>query len=227
MNNEAQDNREPKSASDLFLSPELSKADSVLAVVLNWNAARETIECLASILNSSYAALDIVIVDNGSDEAVVQEIAGGMRQTKRRSHVRLARDPFGPPVSAGDLLLLRVDDNEGFAGGMNHALRRAMKWGYGWVLLVNNDCRISPNLVADLLGAASVRPRAGIVGCKVLDAAADEAVLFGAGRMMFELGAHLFWRTSSATGTIRVNFVTFAVAFISVAMLRDAGLLEA
>jgi GT2 family glycosyltransferase len=109
---------------------------------------------------------------------------------------------------------------------MNHALRRAINWGYGWVLLVNNDCRIPANLVPDLLGFATARTRAGIVGCKVLDTTEEEAVLFGAGRMMFELGAHLFWRKSTATGTIRVNFVSFAVALIRVEMLRDVGLLE-
>ena len=45
----------------------ISKKPSVAIVVLSWNDSKNTIECIKSILKSSYQNYDIIIVDNNSD----------------------------------------------------------------------------------------------------------------------------------------------------------------
>jgi GT2 family glycosyltransferase len=70
---------------------------NVRAVVLNWNSRRQTERCLDRLLASDGVELDVLVVDNGSDPAE----AHALRQ-------RL-----------GEARVLRLDENRGYAGGMN------------------------------------------------------------------------------------------------------------
>ena len=43
-----------------------SKNPSVAVVILSWNDSKNTIECIQSVLKSSYQNYDIIVVDNNS-----------------------------------------------------------------------------------------------------------------------------------------------------------------
>lgn len=113
----------------------------LIAVVLNWNGGEDTLAALASL-----DGIDTICVDNdssdGSDRAVEERFA----------HVEL----------------IRTGANLGFAGGNNVGLRRAYERGADWVLLINNDALAEPGLAAALAHAATTRPDAGVLACKIL-----------------------------------------------------------
>jgi len=113
----------------------------LFAVVLNWNGGDDTPRALGSL-----EGIDTICVDNGSTD-------GSDGEVERRF----------PGVE-----LVRLGENRGFAAGSNAGIRRALEHGADLVLLLNNDAVAEPGLAAALERAATERPAAGILACKVL-----------------------------------------------------------
>jgi GT2 family glycosyltransferase len=113
----------------------------LIAVVLNWNGGEDTLAALASL-----DGIDTICVDNGSSD-------GSDRAVEERF-------PY--------IELIRTGANLGFAGGNNVGLRRAHERGAEWVLLINNDAFAEPGLAEALARAATARPDAGVLACKIL-----------------------------------------------------------
>lgn len=120
--------------------------ERVSVVILNWNGKDDTLECLQSLTGSRYAALHVVVVDNGSTDDSVKSI-------KQRF----------PAID-----VLETGANLGFAEGNNVGIRHALATGADYVLLLNNDTTVAPDVVEQFLLAARENPRAGVIGGKVL-----------------------------------------------------------
>ena len=101
-------------------------------VVLNWNSWRDTRECLDSIANVLYGALEIFVVDNGSWDDSPDRIAATFPMAK----------------------LLRLPLNRGYGGGMNEGIRAALGSGCEFVLCLNNDMTLDPASLEPLVNAA-------------------------------------------------------------------------
>jgi hypothetical protein len=121
-------------------------APVVTVVVLNWNNAQDTIDCVESVLSCTYPGLRILLVDNGSSDG--------------SEAVLRARFPGIP--------LLQTGENLGFAGGNDAGIRRALSDGAELVLLLNNDTTVDPGFVDALVTAARAHPGAGMLCPKIL-----------------------------------------------------------
>ena len=117
---------------------------AVLAIVLNYNGRELTLQSVASLLESDYPKLEVLVVDNGSsdgsDEAVASAFPGVLR--------------------------LRTDANLGISGGLNLGIRRALERGDDFLMLCNNDIEVAPDMVSRLLAAAREHPKVGCLGPK-------------------------------------------------------------
>ena len=100
----------------------------VTVILLNWNGLEDTCACLDSLNRIHYANLVIVVVDNGSQDGSVAVIQD------RFPNVRLIPHPV----------------NTGFAEGNNIGMRQAIQ-ETDYVLLLNNDTLVSPDLVERLV----------------------------------------------------------------------------
>lgn len=118
----------------------------VAVVVLDWNGPQDTRECIASVLASDHAPLDVFLVDNASRAPVLDEVR------RRHPAVRTIANP----------------SNLGYAGGNNVGLHAALDAGAEWVLVLNNDARVRPDTVTELVRVAASDPRIAAVGAKVL-----------------------------------------------------------
>lgn len=107
-------------------------------VVLNWNNAPDTIECLQS-LASSTVPLDVLVVDNGSQDDSVSRI------TDIGLHA----------------LLLQTGANLGYAGGNNAGVAHALAAGYEYIAVLNNDTTAEPATWQTLLDHGRECARAG------------------------------------------------------------------
>ncbi|WKZ32485.1 MAG: glycosyltransferase family 2 protein [Thermodesulfobacteriota bacterium] len=121
-------------------------APKVSIIVLNWNGYKDTAECVQSLKKAAYPDLEIIVVDNGS-------VDGSLNALKRRF-------PSG-------IRFIGTGKNLGFAGGCNAGIRQALQDGADYVLLLNNDTVVAPDFVKELVAAAEVEPRAGILCSKV------------------------------------------------------------
>lgn len=102
---------------------------SVLIIILNWRQPETTIECVRAVQVMQGAIADILLIDNGSGDESVQRMATAL-----------------PDVS-----VVALPDNLGFAAGVNYGLRQAMRDGYPYALLLNNDAFPAPDMLARLL----------------------------------------------------------------------------
>ena len=135
-------------------------------VVLSWNGLDDTLACLGSLAEVDWPGLDVICVDNGSSDGSANAVR--------------ARFP--------DVTLIENGRNLGFAGGNNVGIRAAFERGADWVLLVNNDATVAPDVVRELDAVAQERPRAGILGGKVLFADPADRVWFAGQRFNAALG---------------------------------------
>jgi hypothetical protein len=109
------------------------------AVILNWNRPEDTLECLETLAQQTYANLRLLVVDNGSSDDSVARIRAAFSTVE----------------------VIESSENLGFAGGMNLGLRRAVAAGAELVFVLNNDTLVDPGAVAQLV--AHSRPGVGIL----------------------------------------------------------------
>src|SRR4051812_3164360 len=125
----------------------LDNPPPTLAVILiNWNAAGDTLACLAHVAHWRCVIPRVWVVDNGSQL--------GDRNTLREA---LAGLPFA-------CTLIENEENLGFAGGTNCGLRAALAAGDGPLLLLNNDARIDDANLAQLMSTFDSHPEIGWLG---------------------------------------------------------------
>ncbi len=94
----------------------MNSPSDIAAVILNWNCAQDTLRCLQAVASGSIVPR-IIVVDNGSQESSVAELA----------------------VSGEKFTLVGLEHNLGYAGGMNAGIHEARRNGARWVWLLNAD----------------------------------------------------------------------------------------
>ncbi|EKD44671.1 MAG: hypothetical protein ACD_71C00052G0002 [uncultured bacterium (gcode 4)] len=121
------------------------RKELVYIILVNWNRWRDTIECLNSLKKLTYSNFKIVVIDNGStDKSVV----------KLKKYSSLIK-------------LILLGKNYGFSYANNIGIRWAIKNNAKYVLLLNNDTIVSPDLIDILVKSMHKYPSAGALGVKV------------------------------------------------------------
>ncbi|MEM1178038.1 MAG: glycosyltransferase family 2 protein [Acidobacteriota bacterium] len=121
-----------------------ASAPSVLALVLNYNGQEITLKTLSSLVETRYPRFRIMVVDNGSTDGSWEAIEAAY-----------------PAVEQ-----VKVEENQGISHGMNVGLRRALESGEDYVLILNNDIEVAPDMVAEMVKVAETDPKIGAVGPK-------------------------------------------------------------
>ena len=116
----------------------------VVALVLNYNGLEVTLKTLASLSELSYGAIDLVVVDNGSTDGSWDAVAEAF-----------------PAVHQ-----IKVEQNQGISHGMNDGLRYAAAGAWDYVLILNNDIEVAPDMVTEMVAVAERDPKIGAVGPK-------------------------------------------------------------
>lgn len=129
---------------------------AVWVVVLNWNGASDTLDCLQSLKRLRYPRLTTVVVDNGSAPAEADGIeASGLARA-----------------------VLRQRENLGFAGGCNVGIRYALERGAAYVWLLNNDTVVDPLCLDALVAAGERDARIGLLSPVLYDYDAPDVIQF-------------------------------------------------
>jgi GT2 family glycosyltransferase len=185
----------------------------VSVVLLNWNGWRDTIECLTSLYQTTYDNYDVIVVDNGSEDASVAQILAwtdGQRRgdfspsngetrkkpTSVKSYTREAaailerRGADGHHHATETLTLIRNGRNIGFAEGNNVGIRYAMHVSNAdYVLILNNDTVVDKDLITELVKAEESDEKIGAVEPIICDYDRPRKVQFaGGGRVNLYTG---------------------------------------
>lgn len=114
----------------------------IFVVILNWNLKDDTIACVESLLAGTVQPTEIVVVDNGSEDGSVAVLQAA----------------FGTQIT-----VLVNPTNLGFAAGNNVGVQYALMHKADWIMLLNNDTIVAPEMLAYLLEAAAAHPEAALL----------------------------------------------------------------
>lgn len=114
-------------------------------IIPNWNGIDFIADCLESLLKEP-DTFSTVVVDNGSTDGSKEVI---------KEHY--------PSV-----ILLELDVNTGFSGGVDTGIKYALEQGSKYVILLNNDAVVDTGWVDNLTSTAKDYPEVGIVTCKFM-----------------------------------------------------------
>jgi GT2 family glycosyltransferase len=157
---------EPSESADHGV-PSISAPDCAWqAIVLSWNGREDTLRCLESLTHVAHPSFAVVCVDNGSTDGTQEAVR--------------ARFP--------QVTLIEAGTNLGYAGGNNLGLRHALEQGAEWVVLINNDATVAPDVIQGFEKAARARPRAGMLAGKVYFADRPQTIWFAGQRVNTLLG---------------------------------------
>ena len=139
----------------------------VAVVTVNYNTEKETRTFLKSLekVKTPEVFLEIIVVDNGSDTAL--EIDAKENTT-----------------------LIRLNENTGFTGGYNTGIKKALSNGADYIMIVNNDTLLDPNLIKELQNVLDSNKQIGITVPKIYFAPGHE---FHKNRYSKEDLGKVFW----------------------------------
>ena len=177
----------------------------VTAVVVDWNGVGLTRACLQALAEVQHdGPLDVVLVDNGSDDATALEALAAP------SRVRVVRLPR----------------NVGFGAGSNAGIRVALAAGADWIWLLNNDAAPEPGALAAMLAEGTTDAAIGAVGC-ILDESTPggpRTLVYGGGRVDFATGLPRHHATRAPIE--RVDYLCAASVLVRRAALEQVGLFD-
>ena len=116
----------------------------VAAVVVNYNGKEITLQAVESLRKMTYPNFDLVVLDNASTDGSPETLA----------------------QVYPDLKQVKVEVNRGSSSGYAHGFRWAFENGYDYVLLLNNDIEVEPDMLTELVKVAESAPDVGCVGPK-------------------------------------------------------------
>jgi GT2 family glycosyltransferase len=122
------------------VEPASERPDMVSAVVPTFNRRDEVLECVRSLLASTYPALEVVVVDNASSDGTAEALAA----------------EFG-----GRIRLIRSEGNLFAGGGRNLGARHARG---RYLLFVDSDNLVADTMAEELVRGMEAHPEIGLGG---------------------------------------------------------------
>lgn len=189
----------------------MSQSPFVAIVILNWQNASDTLDCLNSVMNLRYDNYCTIVVDNGSGDDSVERIRAAFPQ----------------------LTLLALPDNLGYAAGNNVGIQQGIEAGADYIFVLNNDTSLAPDMLARLVTVAEENPQVGMAGPKMY-CYEPKDVIFAAGSMIewqkgdiFHRGmftADMIWEDSAKPEP--VDFISGCGVLVRRELIEKAGALD-
>lgn len=131
------------SVSSAGLSTQAKRSPLVSIVIPNFNGRQLLADCLESVRCQTYPRREVIVVDNGSTDGSVEWLG------QEYPEVRLVALP----------------ENRGFAGGCNAGIAAARG---EFIVTLNNDVRLEPTWLDEMVHVAAKRSDVGMVAAKML-----------------------------------------------------------
>lgn len=181
----------------------------VVVVVLTWNDTELTSACLRSVFASDYTNRKVILVDNGSTPPVGPDL----------------RDRFP------DVLLVQNPENQGFSGGANRGLEKALELSPDYIHFLGNDATLAPDTISKLVEACRSDPSIGVAGPLLLDPGEEPIVQFYTASLDRERTTHVHHRLkepyiAANFPTTECGFIPCVAPFFRAEALREVGLFD-
>ncbi len=173
-------------------------------VILNWNAAADTIRCVRHVISWEHLKPRVWVVDNASTNGSTELISR----------------------ECPDVHLIRNSANLGFAGGNNRAILEAISTGDAPILLLNNDAFVAEADIIRLLETLQSNERIGFIGPLLFDAEEEDRLLAAGGRdPARHHHSHILELTDGEPVRV-VECVPGTIVMVRAEVFRKVGLLD-
>lgn len=142
------------------------KQKSVAIIVLNYNNAKDTLECLNSINKLININFHTIVVDNHSTDNSVKALLNEFPS----------------------LNLIQSSINGGYAYGNNLAIKKAQEEKYDYVCILNNDVIVEPDFLNQLVAYGDEHPEAGVIGPRICEYEDDQLIESAGSTVNMNLG---------------------------------------
>lgn len=226
--------------------------DKVFIIVLNWNHWQETVECVKSLRNLDHENYRIIVIDNGStndsignirksftEEIIIEgdlqrradsaKIIQYQRSCAESGGVNEDEDILENAPSNNKLLIVKNNENLGFAAGCNVGIRYALSRNADYVWILNNDTvvdRYSLTKLVDTLNSSN--QYRGITPQIRYFSHSDK--IWNCGGELTWYGTKKYYHHFDSTqnvpdsGIRKVTFITGCAFLLPTAVFREIGL---
>ena len=171
---------------------------------------KDTLECLESLKNLAYPAVTAIVVDNGSRDNQAETIEREFPEA----------------------VVLKQTENLGFCGGCNVGIEHALKAGADFVMLLNNDTLVPPDLIEKLLAGFEALENPGAISPVILEYPETEKIWFSRARWVGHEAQFRLAETNEKYEDIvdkepyLTDFACGCCLFTSAEILKKVGLLD-
>ncbi len=206
--------------------------NKVSIVILNYNGANDTIQCVEHLLLLNYKHFELVIVDNASTDNSQTEINNWLGQNSISSEIITNGTKYKlRSKNAICACLISSTENKGFAGGNNIGIKYSLEQeGLDYVWLLNNDTIADTDALLELVLLIKKKENCGICGSIMLEFDNDEIIQGYAGRYFRFSGKTILIQTGkkyclSNKPATKIDFPIGASMLVSKEFITDVGLL--
>ena len=131
----------------------------IAIILVNYNGAEDTIDCIKSLSRIKNVEYEIVVVDNKSTDDSILKLKDFQKISK--------------------FILIEADCNKGFSAGNNIGIRYEANADY--YLLLNNDTVVEPDFLNKLIYEIKENPRCGATISKILYYSQPDTIWYAGG----------------------------------------------
>ncbi len=222
-------------------------------ILVNFNAWRDTVECLESLLRIDYPDYFVIVYDNGSSDSSIERLCGWADGSENWSPFKgrlkglvypLLEKPLpwqlldggGKPVKksgrAPGLYFVKGGQNKGFAGGSNAAIGIALDKKADILVLLNNDTVVEPGFLKPLADFLGEDKQHGAAGGAILYYSSPEKIWAAGGGFLSGLTAKsrhfLLGRDASSlpSAPVKLGYLTGCLMAVRADVLKKTGLMD-
>ena len=130
-------------------------------LILNWNGKHLLKPCLDSVSAIDYPNYSVMVIDNGSTD----------------NSVKMVKEKYS------EVELLELENNNGFAGGYNRCFTRLKDEYSGFILLLNNDTEVDPDILNSFIQAKEKYGDNNLYGGKIFYQNNQELIWYAGGNV--------------------------------------------
>ncbi|MDE7430530.1 MAG: glycosyltransferase family 2 protein [Lachnospiraceae bacterium] len=170
-------------------------------ILVNYNGEKYIVDCINSLLEQTYKKIEILFWDNHSDDASVKIV-----------------NQMYPQIH-----LVEGEYNYGFAEANNLAVKKILKMGVEYVLLLNIDTVADPHLVEYLLEKADANI---VTTAQICTGMHGEKSWYAGGELQLDIGKSRHLNIKRVNMAIQVTFISGCCMMIHKDIIKKYGLFD-
>ncbi len=187
---------------------------SVGIIIVNYNGFEDTMDCISSLGNLRYENKKIYVVDNNSPDKSGKLLKNTINSIKNL-----------------EIEFIQLEQNIGFAGGNNIAIKQAINEGFDCVWLLNNDTVVDDVSLDTLVDTMEDNDKVGIVGSKIYFFGSNKIWFAGGNVNIFGISSHRGYCEDDSKGMLYRNtevtgYITGCSLLIKSEVIQEVGYLD-